>query len=513
MNNRPNILLLMTDQQRFNSLGCYGGEAVKTPNLDRLASQGVRFENCYVNNPICTPSRASLLTGKELPGHKVYQLNDNLPDDQVLFPERLREIGYTTAIFGKLHVCGIEYEVNKKHPHHGFDVYGMGHDQIKRFHGRELFNAYADWLRTNHSEYYNKALNYADNKDPVPEAVHFNHWAAEKTIDFIKERDKAKPFFCLTSIIAPHNPYTNHPSTAMNTVRHDKIPKPHSVNNNMTQEYTKIQMDAANVANERYGYDVQKMRESYFASIGYADIEYGRILEELKQEGILDDTLIIFISDHGDMLGDHGLFVKGASFYEECVKVPFIIRYPKKIKPNTVSSIFVQPHDIAATILAEAGYDRNELAEIMPTSCNLMPFLTGEKAESACRDYAICMFRTSGVMRQELMLQRYLQYQFDINQNGTKPDRMKPPYFATMIRHRQYKAMVFHNMNVADADVHGELYDMENDPKEQNNLWNDSAYEKIKLNMLLRLMNWMVKTDYLSYKPESNEENKGIALV
>ena len=101
---QPNILLLMTDQQRYDSLGCYGAHWVQTPNLDRLAEEGVLFENCYVNNTICTPSRASLLTGKHLPGHGVYKLHDILPKDEILFTKRLQQAGYRTALFGKLHV-------------------------------------------------------------------------------------------------------------------------------------------------------------------------------------------------------------------------------------------------------------------------------------------------------------------------------------------------------------------------------------------------------------------------
>ena len=96
----PNILLFMTDQQRFDSLGCYGADWVSTPNLDRIAVEGVLFENCYTDNPVCTPARASLMTGKELPGHGVYRLHDVLPDDEVMFTERLRKRGYRTALFG-----------------------------------------------------------------------------------------------------------------------------------------------------------------------------------------------------------------------------------------------------------------------------------------------------------------------------------------------------------------------------------------------------------------------------
>jgi arylsulfatase A-like enzyme len=120
---QPNILLIMTDQQRFDSLGCYGCDAVNTPNLDRLAAEGVLFENCVVANPVCTPSRASIWTGKDLPGHGVMRLYDNLHEDEVLFPVHLQQLGYRTGLFGKLHVSSMLAESRGRHPHDGFDAY------------------------------------------------------------------------------------------------------------------------------------------------------------------------------------------------------------------------------------------------------------------------------------------------------------------------------------------------------------------------------------------------------
>ena len=121
MEERPNILLIMSDQQRWDTLGCYGCGAIPTPALDGLAAGGVLFERCYVNATICTPSRACMLTGKPLPGHGVYRLHDTLPDDQVLLPAHLQGLGYQTALVGKLHVSGRVVEAERRHPHDGFD--------------------------------------------------------------------------------------------------------------------------------------------------------------------------------------------------------------------------------------------------------------------------------------------------------------------------------------------------------------------------------------------------------
>ena len=123
---RPNISqhpAIMSDQQRWDTLGCYGCRAIPTPALDGLAAGGVLFERCYVNATICTPSRACMLTGKPLPGHGVYRLHDTLPDDQVLLPAHLTGLGYQTALVGKLHVSGRVVEAERRHPHDGFERY------------------------------------------------------------------------------------------------------------------------------------------------------------------------------------------------------------------------------------------------------------------------------------------------------------------------------------------------------------------------------------------------------
>ena len=141
---RPNILLILTDQQRTDSLGCYGGTRVATPRIDALAREGVVFDRCYVNNPVCTPSRACLWTGKTVHGHGVHNLHDVLPASERLFPERLRGIGYRTALFGKLHVSARVVDQNELHPHAGFDVYA---NALSPYNHECRFHAYRDWLR------------------------------------------------------------------------------------------------------------------------------------------------------------------------------------------------------------------------------------------------------------------------------------------------------------------------------------------------------------------------------
>ena len=138
-----NILLILTDQQRWDSLGCYGTAGVHTPNLDALAAAGMRYDRCYNNATLCTPSRATLWTGKHMPGHGVHALHDCLPEDEELFPKRLQEAGYETALFGKLHVSGHTREAERRHPNDGFDVYEWAPDPSGPW---GFDNAYLQWL-------------------------------------------------------------------------------------------------------------------------------------------------------------------------------------------------------------------------------------------------------------------------------------------------------------------------------------------------------------------------------
>lgn len=478
---QANILIIMTDQQRYDSLGCYGADWVQTPHLDQLAAEGVLFENCYATNPICTPSRASLLTGKHLLGHSVYKLHDILPEDEVLFPERLQQVGYRTALFGKLHVSGRLYEAGQRHPHDGFDVYEWCLEAS--IHLDSPFNGYARWLQGHHPEFYQELKAKGRDLLHVPQECHLTHWAAERTIDFITQHDQSQPFFCMMSVFDPHNPYEDYPLEMRKLVDEERIPDP-------------VLLDAAARNSRPYGIrqeeqhsylgafehvtpeDIRKMRLGYFASLALLDLEVGRVLDALEKQGCKDNTLVIFTSDHGDMLGDHNLLVKGAFFYDPCVKVPLIIKWPQTLGTDASAqgkrcSQLVQLHDLAATVMTAAGFHQEELEDIMPDSADLLSLASGQK--EAVHDAAICCYRNTGISDQGVY--------------------WNPPLHATMIRDERYKLNLYHADPASQRPLEGELYDMLEDPDELKNRWNDPDLLHIRLRLTQKLLDWLFQQE------------------
>jgi len=472
---QPNILLIITDQQRFDSLGCYGFEAAHTPNLDRLANQGLLFEHCYVNNPICTPSRASLMTGQHLPGHGVYQLYDNLPDDQVLFTEYLQQLGYHTALFGKLHVCSRYTEVYQRHPRDGFDVYEWCLE-----HNIDLdspLNGYARWLQSVDLVFYQQLCRQGRKLLHVPREVHMTHWAAERTIDYIDNSDN--PFFCAMSVFDPHNPYQDYPLEIGDLIDEEKIPDPFVLESDFEETLPTLKRLSIEGGNARKlsKEELRQMRFGYHASIALIDLEVGRVLEALDHKGIVDNTLVIFVSDHGDMLGDRLQMTKGGFFYDACVRVPLLMRWPDRFSRGRRVTSLVQLHDLAATILSAAGMSAVELQQIMPDAVDLIPACAGEADHT--HDYAYCFYRNSS-----------------LGGRNTNSPYFDPPVQATMIRSDQFKMNLYHATNDAIQLMgEGQLFDMQTDPNEVNNLWYNANYADVRRHLVQQMMAFLIQQE------------------
>jgi arylsulfatase A-like enzyme len=474
MKTKRNILLIMTDQQRYDSLSCYGLKATRTPSIDRLAAEGGRFHNCYVNNPICTPSRASIFTGQPIMGHGVYRLHDVFPPDGVLLSKRLQERGYTTALFGKLHVSGRVFELDNRHPNDGFEIY---EESKAPYNLSGSLNGYARWLKRTNRDFYQEMVEKGRKIGNVPSHVHLSHWIGENTVRFIENQPLDKPFFCNMSFFDPHDPYSDFPLEMAERVDETLIPEP-----NIRAGETDEKPEAIRREHE-HGYlgnfhnyreeDIRRMRFGYYASIAFVDQQIGRVLEALEKKGILDETLIVFLSDHGDMLGDHELLAKGAFFYDPGTKVPLIIRLPDQVDANKTVQHLVQPHDVAATILAAAGFSGEELTETMPDSMDLIALLRDK--DQAARDHAVCLYRNSSICDRKVY--------------------WDPPINASMFRDTRFKLNIYHTRPDGAPELDGELFDMIEDPLEQINLWHNSAYADVKNRLIHRIFDWLVQND------------------
>ena len=283
MMERPNILLLMSDQQRWDTLGCYGCRAVPTPALDGLAADGVVFERCYVNVPMCTPSRACMLTGRLPAGHGVYRIHDTLPADQVLLPEHLAGLGYETALVGKLHVSGRGVECVERHPHDGFERYEWSIDP--QVHLDSPFNAHVAWLREHHPEFLRRLL--AGSQDHHPAAAHFSTWAAERATAFLNERDHRAPVLPQREPVRPARTLLRLSAggrraggplpDGAGTTAHRRPPAGPERRGAGARAVSRGQ-GRSRVPEQR---DIAAIRHGYLASIAFLDRQVGRIFAEL----------------------------------------------------------------------------------------------------------------------------------------------------------------------------------------------------------------------------------------
>lgn len=470
-----NILLIVTDQQRFDSLSCYGCDAIDTPNLDRLAADGARFTNCYVNNPVCTPSRASMFTGKPIPGHGVYRLHDDLPADEVPFPWHLQRAGYRTALFGKLHLSSRIFEDEHRHPHDGFDIY---EESKSPYLPPSTLNAYLPWLEQHFPELFRRLQSRKREFGRFPEDAHLSRWVSTRTVEFLRQHDRSRPFFCYASFFDPHDPYNDYPESMARLVRPSMIPSPlpdpeswEALPTGIRREHEHGYLGAFASYEERR---IHEMRVGYYASVAFMDQEVGRILAALEELGYAEETLVLFTSDHGDMLGDHGLLAKGAFFYEPCVKVPLIIRAPGVITPGTVCDDIVQGSDAAATILAAARFDEAARARLMPDSHDLVGTASGRRSGDNQVDAhgtpndraAICLYRGTSIC-------------------DTK-EYFDPPINAGMYRRGDYKLNLYFSDIDEGSGCPGQLFDLGRDPNELNNLWWEQAYSDVQTDLVLR---------------------------
>lgn len=480
---QPNILMLCTDQQRFDTLGCYGNLHAKTPNLDRLAAQGAVFEQCYVQNTVCSPSRASLFTGMYARNHGLWANGVSLPDHRKMFTRVLADAGYDCGMIGKQHLSACGGWQTEKRFDDGYRFFEWAHDPIHR----SPQNAYLNWLKKKHPEVYTSV--FADEGDPnnaeagnkargatpmdvVPVEAHFSHWVADRAIHFIEDKDNREedqPFFLIANFFDPHHPF-GAPDEYRKLFDADTIPGPVLAEGELsTKPKAQTLYSEKSMAGNAPGFvdysdaEIKELRASYYAMIAMVDAEVGRILDALEASGKADNTLVVFTSDHGEMLGDHGILLKGPMMYDGCTRVPLIMRWPDHVPAGGQVSNIVQWIDLTATYLDVSGAKGKNSAQ----GASLMGLFEGVED---WRDWALCEYRDSG-------------------------HPLQPPIHTTMLRYEHYKLVIWHGAPATARDRDGELYDLDADPNELVNLYHDPAHQDLKARMKDQLLDVLDHTE------------------
>ncbi|TKG91587.1 sulfatase [Puteibacter caeruleilacunae] len=342
-NNGRNIVVILCDQLRPDFLPMYGCDAIKTPNLDRLQSMGTVFKHAITASTVCGPARASMMTGTYLSNHGVWANDIPFRDGMDYMPMRMNEMGYQTAAFGKLH--------HKP----ALDLKGFQHASLMEEGRLKEKEPYLKWLQ---QKYPNaKSVFNFDRKNLVfdyEEEDYYEHWIASETIDWLSHHRRAdQPFMAWVSFQGPHTPY-DPPKEVKGCVDADKLPKRIKGLDEENQVlkyrgvYYKPPME-----------EMDKIRVAYAEMIVAIDKQIGRILNHLDEHGLTDNTTFIFSSDHGDLLGDHGLNTKGPYPYQGQLGVPLLIANHPKVQSGAQSNSLTGNIDIPGTVLDIAGADHS----------------------------------------------------------------------------------------------------------------------------------------------------------
>lgn len=509
MTSKPNFLFIITDQQRGDYLGCYGHPVLKTPNIDSIAANGTRFDRFYVANPVCQPNRATLMTGRMPSLHGVRHNGISLSLRSNTFVDLMRTNGYRTALLGKSHLQNMENrtpilqredpppgcewptgefaeamkpelgsgrynqeqpESWKDSPDYRVDLpfYGYEHVDLCTRHGDAVGGNYEHWLRERRPDA--DKLRGPENGLPhdyicpqawrtaVPEELYPTAYVAEKTLEFLDQHtavEKDKPFFATMSLPDPHHPFTP-PGKYWDMYSPDDMSLPASFRPGNYTPPPHVEWalaardDGSAITNSQNAFAVRE-REALEAMaltcgmIAMIDDAIGRVLERLERLGLAENTVVIFTADHGDFLGDHGLMLKGPAHYEGVTRVPFLWADTKGRATLGECTALAGTIDIGATILDRAG--------VAPFNGyqgrSLMPLIDGE------------------------MDKVYDSVLIEDDQQRTYFGYNQPPRIRTLVTKRW-------RMTMSHGVTWGELYDLENDPDEIINLWDDDAHATIR---------------------------------
>lgn len=498
---RPNILIFCTDQQRFDHLGCTSDSVLKTPNIDKIAEGGVCFRSAYSSSPACMPARATMFTGLTPRGNNMRQHGNPLPEDIPTMPGVLAAAGYRTHSVGKLHLKpwapmfpGYDFddvETPKTNPERRFlwerhgikkspeNYYGLQTQDMTIGHGHyaTMGGDYAVWL----NELDPKASEgYRNGAAPLsidPE-LHYNKWIADKSIDFLQEQSEEQPFFLWCSFPDPHTPFAALPEYA-DMYNLEDMPIPLNVSEYPTAGHCKTLgaiKEGQNHKLEKKNPDkVRQQTQQIFGMMTHIDDQVGRVMETLEKQGLADNTVIVWISDHGEMLGSHGGMHKGLFPYDGSMRVPFIINVPWADSKGRMVNEPVSQIDLVPTILDLCGVDQPEdprvTEEYKAHLDPMTPPLPGESLKPALLEGAVPLRKNALVEYNQDTFPEYENLQM-----------------RTLVTEKYKVSMFSPTREVL-------LFDRENDPYELQNLADTDEGRKVLPELLAQLLDEVNRTE------------------
>jgi arylsulfatase A-like enzyme len=510
---KPNFLFIMTDQQRADHLSCYGNKILKTPNIDRIAENGITFDKFFVANSTCMPNRASLITGRMPSVNGVLTNGQSLPIHSNTFVHLLRQAGYKTALFGKCHLQngywhkiddsnypappsgtappegytdaslnlrrGSDYESERgdlwqADPERKIETPYYGFDNVKfcNGHGDGVHGHYTNWARTQHPEFDSligpsnaqKTANYVHPqawRTRVPEELYSTTFVEQMTTQFLQNQTESdEPFFIQCSFNDPHHPFTP-PGTFWGTHNPDDMPIPasHGAFHNAPPPLQKKLQEALEASKrkeirvEAFACTEREAQEAIaltYDMITMVDVAIGRLLQRLSDLGLADNTIVVFTSDHGDLMGDHGLMLKHCFHTQGTIQVPFIWSDPTTPEnQNLRTNMLGGTIDIAATILGRA---------------DLQPY-HGMQGQ----DVISCFNKNEQPNRLGMVIE---EDELPFNANCD-----------VFMRTRSFVSGEW-RMTYWLEDKFGELYNRAEDPDEIHNLWDDPGIAKQKAELI-----------------------------
>lgn len=448
---RPNLVFIMSDDHASHAVGAYGSAINRTPHLDRIAEGGMRFDACFCTNSICTPSRAAVLTGTYNHVNGVTTLDTPMDNSLVTYPRLLRDAGYQTAIFGKWHLGH-----GPEHDPAGFDEWmvlpgqGLYHDpEFISPDGTSVIDGYVTDIIT------------------------------DLSLDWLARRDRGRPFALMIHHKAPHRSWEPDDAHA-SMYEGETIPEPHTFWDDYSHRSTAAQMAEMRMMDlkpedlkapvprgmshqEEVSWRYQRYIKDYLRVVASIDDNVGRVLDRLDDEGLTEDTIVVYTSDQGFFLGDHGWFDK-RFMYEESLSMPLLVRYPRLIEPGSVSSAMVLNVDFAPTLLDLAGVGAPERMQ----GSSFVPLLRGEVPDGW----------------QTEMYYRYWMHR----------DEAHNVWAHYGIRSHRHKLICYYNDPMGQPGAQGpatapewELFDLERDPFELHNVIDDPAYAGVAAELRERL--------------------------